>query len=314
MNFSLGGTNRKLTFNDTDLLIKSIDYLQSKTDLQFGHTQTLFAFDNKIFTGRNYNDKRKFTEKSNCWCKDIIIINQDNPDNYKIITGIFDVVKSLGGNGEPYRTEMAISPDRKHVLFTPIDKDYKQWFLLYNYSDIIKALSKSNFGQALDLSKIKQIDTFSVGQITGSDTAILKSIQGYAIDDNDTIYISSERAPKLKNVEKVASGKIDGPSSSIILKMYWKHALTMHKYYLQLLPVDTCFFNQLGTIGRNSLVLGELEDLQYLKDGSIMLAVTWHVLKYDPSIENQSDFQITNDYIDLNHIGDRIDLYQIKLN
>lgn len=308
MNFSLGGTNRKLTFNDTDLLIKSIDYLQSKTDLQFGHTQTLFAFDNKIFTGCNYNDKRKFTEKSNCWCKDIIIINQDNPDNYKIITGIFDVVKSLGGNGEPYRTEMAISSDRKHVLFTPIDKDYKQWFLLYNYSDIIKALSKSNFGQALDLTEVKHVDKFKVDNFTKSKTAVLKSVQGYAIDNDAKIYISSARAPKFKK------GKLtQGNSPSIILKMHWNHKATMQKYYLNLLPLDTSFFDQIGELGKNVLILGELEDLQYLKDGSIMLAVTWHVLKNDPSIVSQPDFKITNDYINLNRISDRIDLYQIKL-
>lgn len=34
---------------------------------------------------------------------------------------------------------------------------------------------------------------------------------------------------------------------------------------------------------------------------------------YDPSIVNQPDFQITSDYINLNQIDDRVDLYQIDL-
>lgn len=148
-----------------------------------------------------------------------------------------------------------------------------------------------------------------IAKFTGSDTATLKSIQGYAINDEQTIYISSERAPEFKK------GKlIRGNSSSIIFRMRWNHDSTQRQYYLDLLPLDTNFFKQIGTMGKNVLVLGELEDLQYLKDGSIMLAVTWHVLKNDPSIVNQPDFQITNDYINLNQIDDRVDLYQVKLN
>lgn len=227
-------------------------------------------------------------------------------------TPILDAQKelqSLGGNGEPYRTEMAISPDHERVLFTPIDKNYKQWFLLYKYSDVMDPLNKLDYGQALNLSKVKRDDEFNIAKFTGSDTATLKSIQGYAINDEQTIYISSERAPEFKK------GKlIMGNSPSIIFRMRWNHDSTQRQYYLDLLPLDTDFFKQIGTMGKNVLVLGELEDLQYLKDGSIMLAVTWHVLKNDPSIVNQPDFQITNDYINLNQIDDRVDLYQVKLN
>ena len=307
IDFGLGGSNRELTFSSDNMFLNSEKYLQHKDNLKFGHTQTLFVIDNKLFTGCNYQDKRKFKYGDNCWCKDIIVIDQKDLTKYKIITGIFDVVKSLGGDDTPYRTEMTISPDHKRVLFTPIDQNKKQWFLLYNYSDVTDALNKIDYGKALDLSKIDRVDEFGIVNFTGSDTAILKSVQGYAIDNDGTIFISSERVPKFEN------GKLKDKSPSIIFRMRWNHGATQRKYYLNLLPLDTDFIQQLGTTGGDTLVLGELEDLQYLNDHSILLAVTWHVLKYDPSIVNQPDFQITSDYINLNQIEDRVDLYQIDL-
>lgn len=319
--FNPNGLDQKLAFNQGSRFLNGSDYLKDKSDLQFGHTQTLYVIDNKIFTGCNYQDKRIFTKNDNCWCKDIIVINQDNHDKYKIITGIFDVVKSLGGNGEPYRTEMTISPNHQHILFAPIDKEYTQWFLLYDYSDIINALNKIDYGQALDLTKIKRIDKFNIKNFAKSKTAILKSVQGYAIDNYDTIYISSERAPEFKN-EKL----IQGNSPSIILKMHWNRKATMKKYYLELLSLDHNLYEQLRISASNTLVLGELEDLQILNDHSVLLSVTWHVLRHGDldwsKIFPNGLLEVSDTVIgliqhltslSLVQISDRIDLYKIQL-
>lgn len=91
------------------------------------------------------------------------------------------------------RVEATISPNYQYFLVASIDKYHTGYFTLYYLKDINQALDNVE-GNATDINieTIKYIDTFIIPNFNSK---YFKSIQGYGIDDNKNIYISSQPSP-----------------------------------------------------------------------------------------------------------------------
>lgn len=353
--FDLNDLIHNLTYDQQGLLFDSTDFNKKHSDVYSGHTQTLFTINDHIITGCNYK-QTGITEKYH-WCQDFLIMNRENLDHYKIITNVFGVVKKLANTDHnlSYRTELAITPDQKQVVICPIDANGTQWFLLYSYQDIKDALDKISNGQALDLTKVDLKDSFSIAKFSSKHDQdfnkdlsvthpVLDSIQGYTVDNDLNVYISSQKAPNVKDLlgeVKKDEPRIKDKALSVpkILKIGWNCADNRRKYYPELLEHDKDLYQQIMALKEDKddqlPVAGEMEAVQYLQTKQILLvAITWHVVKYksDKNKRNEALLRINWDEVkkdfngnmlkaylnqlvglDLASVTDRIDLYTIKL-
>lgn len=353
--FDLNDLIHNLTYDQQGLLFDSTDFNKKHSDVYSGHTQTLFTINDHIITGCNYK-QTGITEKYH-WCQDFLIMNRENLDHYKIITNVFGVVKKLANTDHnlSYRTELAITPDQKQVVICPIDANGTQWFLLYSYQDIKDALDKISNGQALDLTKVDLKDSFSIAKFSSKHDQnfnkdlsfthpVLDSIQGYTVDNDLNVYISSQKTPNIKDLlgeVKKDEPRIKDKALSVpkILKIGWNRADNRRKYYPELLEHDKDLYQQIMALKEDKddqlPVAGEMEAVQYLQTKQILLvAITWHVVKYksDKNKRNEALLRINWDEVkkdfngnmlkaylnqlvglDLASVTDRIDLYTIKL-
>ncbi|QNQ80311.1 class III bacteriocin [Lactobacillus sp. PV034] len=91
------------------------------------------------------------------------------------------------------RVEAAISPNYQYFLLASIDKDHTGHFSLYHLKDINRALDKVEYKPVdINIEKLKCIDSFTISNFNSE---YFKSIQGYGIDNDKSIYISSQPSP-----------------------------------------------------------------------------------------------------------------------
>lgn len=295
-NFSYGNNRRIL---DAQKFMDSVNGTDkskpAEQQLLFGHTQTIYVINNKIITGCNYHHKKMNGTK---WCQDFLVVDTNDHSQYKTITNIFGVVAKLADNHKDelnYRNELAITPDLKHIVFCPIDATGKQWFLLYDYQNIANALAKIPNGQTLDLTKIDLQDSFSIDEFSRAfnknqqvSYPILDSIQGYAIDNDLNLYISSQKAPSNDSMNQL---KLDAENNPVeltaenvshpkILMIPWNHANNQLKYYFDnLLKFDDKLAKHVNQI-QDELALSEMEAIQFLpQNNALLVSVTWHLIK-----------------------------------
>lgn len=336
-NFSYGNDRRIL---DAQKFMDSVNGTDkskpAEQQLLFGHTQTLYVINNKIITGCNYHHKKMNGTK---WCQDFLVVDTNDRSQYKTITNIFGVVAKLADNhkGElNYRNELAITPDLKHIVFCPIDATGKQWFLLYDYQNIANALAKIPNGQTLDLTKVNLQDSFSIDEFSRAfnknqqvSYPILDSIQGYAIDNDLNLYISSQKAPSDDSMNQLKLDAENNPveltaenvSHSKILMIPWNHANNQLKYYFDnLLKFDDKLAKHVNQI-QDELALSEMEAIQFLpQNNALLVSVTWHLIKKQLDLkkiaselgQSAMTFDDLINYLKQNS-PDWIDLYEIPL-
>ncbi|WEV50838.1 helveticin J family class III bacteriocin [Lactobacillus sp. ESL0731] len=109
------------------------------------------------------------------------------------------------------RSEAAVSPDYTYFLVATTDLYNNGYFSLYYLDDINTALDH-NGKKNVDIKTLPCISSF---EVQGLAKNIVGSIQGYDIDENKNIYISSELHPdkggnsKTRHIYKIPWGKTE---------------------------------------------------------------------------------------------------------
>ncbi len=175
-------------------------------DSAAGHTQTwAYAGPNNWFIG---------TKPSGGWAIQIARVDIKNNGGYHYTHYDFPRLAHLdhAGNmqytGSLVRAEAAVSSDHTKFLLVTIDSNGKGYFTIYNLSAINDALDsvKNNDGKHryYDIGYISSsdiIDKFTIDKLYSgnvSDTNyVLHSLQGFDLDNDNNVFISSQKAPKI---------------------------------------------------------------------------------------------------------------------
>lgn len=99
------------------------------------------------------------------------------------------------------RAEVAITPNHRQLLIASVDIKNNGHFALYSLHQVNSLLSRAakRRRKTVNVRKLTKLGAFHVAHLFGDRKDELNSIQGYAIDNNHTIYISEERSPSGKN-------------------------------------------------------------------------------------------------------------------
>lgn len=241
-----------------------------KPNLAGGHTQTL-AFSgraNRYFVGTK---PKKYG--SIFWDTQIarVTIPQNGTARYQSNTQMprlsYMNRAGYGANEEvPYpgrdlkRLEAAVSPDYQLFLVASIDFNHVGHFALYNLKDINQALDRVQESSG-DVN-IQDINSIAAFNIADFDTKAFNSIQGYGIDNERNIYISSQPSP---NKNWLGIAKQGRPRE--IVKIPWGETNSSNWELLDLdhnLDIDC-----LGYVT-------EFEGLQVLRQNNLYLMVAYH--------------------------------------
>lgn len=180
-----------------------------------GHTQTweYSGRSNKWFVGTKPN-------KTN-WAKQIARVNIKTKGGYHNSNTDFPRLAYLDRAGAEKdhcptpdsmeRAEAALSPSYDLFLLATVEKDGTGHFIIYDANVINSKLDnvESNNGY-VDLRSIKVKDddknynSFTIANLLGTNSdSIVNSIQGYDIDDDGNIYISSQKYPTYDGTYRV---------------------------------------------------------------------------------------------------------------
>nr|MDK6825014.1 helveticin J family class III bacteriocin [Lactobacillus gasseri] len=89
--------------------------------------------------------------------------------------------------------EAAVSPNRQYFLIASIDINHTGHFAVYNLDEVNKKLDEAEEKtEDINIQNLNCLGAFNVPHF--NDQKII-SIQGYGIDDNKNIYISSQPSP-----------------------------------------------------------------------------------------------------------------------
>ncbi|WP_297815614.1 class III bacteriocin [uncultured Lactobacillus sp.] len=158
------------------------------------------------------------------------------------------------------RLEAAISPNYQYFLVASIDFNHVGHFALYNLADINQALDKAQEDTS-DVN-IQNINCLAAFNIPNFNTNPLQSIQGYAIDNQKNIYISSQPSPSKDWFGLSRQGK-----NREIVKIPWGETNPDNWLVLGLDQNRT-----LDCIG----YLTEFEGIQILGENDLYLTVAYH--------------------------------------
>ncbi|MDF7683837.1 helveticin J family class III bacteriocin [Lactobacillus sp. ESL0679] len=98
-----------------------------------------------------------------------------------------------------HRVEAAVSPNYDELLIASIDTDGNGYFTRYDLNMINNELD-NNPGDDVSLWNLSSIDSFKIPNLT--DSSVIGSIQGYDIDENNNIIISSEYSKDYSGTER----------------------------------------------------------------------------------------------------------------
>ena len=228
-----------------------------------GHTQTweYSGKKNCWFVGTKYSDASGWH-----WDKQIARVkipdSKTHTHNYNFprlswipwAGGMYDANDSNGMNDNTFvRSEAAVSPEYNTFLLVTVDKNGNGYFTLYDLDKINKALDGNYEGEAT-VVKLKDFDylkSFKLPKLVGS----VGSLQGFDIDEDNNIYISSEKAP---------SGGSQKPRK--IVKIPWGSTNPNEWQYVDLDHVD------LDRVHMNT----ELEGIQIVGNNHAYLTVSYH--------------------------------------
>lgn len=110
------------------------------------------------------------------------------------------------------RLEAAVSPDKHRFLIASIDKDHNGHFALYDLNEINAKLDQSGTND-LNIQDVHCLEAFIIPNFNSE---ILHSVQGYALDNDDNIYVSSQPGPHANLFGFAKQGK-----PRLIVKIPW---------------------------------------------------------------------------------------------
>lgn len=245
-----------------------------------GHTQSLIIHDDDYYLGCD-----PLASYKNKWSQNIVrykLKNNQLVNKHKVIDvkSAAKVFKNVDLNSI-YRVDFAVSPDRQTFLLGLIDKQGTQYFLFYNFNDIINMFDQLK-QESIEFEKtgLKPFKYFKFDKFVNDDASLdgylINSVQGYTLDNDKNIYVGSGRFSGEKKFKMNLSTrivKIPYSSQSIsdlsILKLTYKA------------PFDIEDATELENVLKEDVVVSaEAEDLQFQPDGTILQDITWHL---DPS-------------------------------
>src|SRR5699024_6475280 len=92
--------------------------------------------------------------------------------------------------------EAAVSPNYKKILIATIENNRIGHFIIYDLDKINQALDKSGKYKDVSVDGFEYEDSFTINNLYGNaEDAVVNSIQGYDLDNDGNIYISSQKAP-----------------------------------------------------------------------------------------------------------------------
>lgn len=93
--------------------------------------------------------------------------------------------------------EAAVSPNRKYLLIATLGTDHSGHFALYRLSEANRLLNRaaSSSNKEVSINNLHKLAAFHIAKFYGSKVGELDSIQGYAIDNQKTIYVSRQHHP-----------------------------------------------------------------------------------------------------------------------
>ncbi|RVU71377.1 hypothetical protein EJK17_02755 [Lactobacillus xujianguonis] len=169
------------------------------------------------------------------------------------------------------RLEAAVSPDYKKFLIASIDLNHVGHFALYDLAEVNAALDQAEADNS-DVN-IQNLHCLGAFNIPNMNTDPLKSIQGYDIDEDNNIYISSQLGPttdflglakegKPREIVKIPWGEADSSK--------WEVADLMHDHTVDALGFVT-----------------EFESVQVISPDEIYLTVAYHRKSDLKSLKNR---------------------------
>lgn len=162
------------------------------------------------------------------------------------------------------RVEAAVSPNYEDLLIASVDYSGNGYFSIYNLKDVNNALDGvEGTGKDVPITNLNCSSAFKINNLVGilaslqKDSDGIGSIQGYDIDDNRNIFISSQRSPK---------GTNDYSRNRKIIKIPWNVTDTDQWEYADL---NDDYLDVSGHIS-------EFESIQVASSNILYLTVSYH--------------------------------------
>lgn len=262
-----GSSKRKHVFFDESMPILYLDGVKSGGKAG-GHTQTWInaGRENEFFVGV----KPKYNG-SHYWDSQIARVNLKNGSlrvhsNTELprLSYLNRAGSGYKNNSLPYpgkelvRVEAAVSPTSQRLLIASIDKSHTGYFALYDLNEVNQKLDRAGT-EDVNIQNLTCLGAFKVANFNSQ---LVKSVQGYALDDQNNVYISSQPGPKAGFLGRAKAGE---PRQ--IIKMAWGEE-DPDKWIAANL-------DQSKTIDALGYVT-EFEGIQANKDGSLYLTIAYH--------------------------------------
>ena len=247
-----------------------------------GHTQTWsYAGPNNWFIG---------TKPSGSWAIQIARVNIKTNGGRHTTHYDFPRLAHLDRAGNiPYtgslvRAEAAVSPDHTKFLLVTVDNNGKGYFTIYNLAAINDALDSVQYNSGAqryyDIGKISESDVvnkFTIDRLYSGDvndkSYILHSLQGFDVDNNLNVFISSQKAPIIDS----ATGRF--PAGNTFHKeilVIPANARDDQNQWTNVNLSASGVIDKPGT-GRHT----EVEGIQAIDANNAYLTVAYHIKKYD---------------------------------
>lgn len=239
-----------------------------------GHTQTW------EFSGRSNNwfvgTKPKDLDNNVLWDLQIARVDITKKTNYTSNTDLKRLAALNTGGPFPYgkningrtlqRAEAALSPDYSTMLIATVDNYGTGYFTQYNTSTIHSELDKAP--DYVDISTIPYIKekSFKIDNFYNKDggaEVIVNSIQGYDLDNEGNIYISSQQSPTIDK----KTGKITTHHKQIVT--------IPHDSYENSSQWHTLNLSKNKVVDKSGLH-SELEGIQIISKNHCYLTVAYH--------------------------------------
>ncbi|WEV40978.1 helveticin J family class III bacteriocin [Lactobacillus sp. ESL0681] len=162
------------------------------------------------------------------------------------------------------RSEAAISPNHMYFLIATIDLNNNGYFSLYRLTDINNALDEygTTACSITNLQPVIEYPAFSISNMAGIG-GLIGSIQGYDIDDDCNIYISSETPP--------SEGSSSEPRH--IYKIPWGADATQQYTWTDINLINNTNVDYKG-------YATEFESVQVIDENHLYLTVAYHGYYY----------------------------------
>lgn len=244
-----------------------------------GHTQTWEYAGNRIKSDGNPRSGQWFVgvkpshnDPNYDWAKQIARIDirytsgshTDNTEFPRLAFLSYAGSAPFGGDSMTH-AEAAVSPDYTKLLIATIENGETGHFTIYNLDEINRSLDNAGKGY-VSLEGFPYQDSFTVSNLYGEgQDNIINSIQGFDLDNDGNIYISSQLHPSL-----------NGGSWTTHHKQIFKIPYYAHYDQSQWSAVNLSAFKGLDISGHHS----EVESIQIIGENHGYLTVAYHANVY----------------------------------